>query len=41
LESPSPAIWRNKNELLVAVPDSSSTIKLYTFSLLTDKTSGQ
>lgn len=39
--SPSPAIWRGKDEILVAIPDSSSTIKLYTFSLTTDKTSGQ
>ena len=31
--SPSPAIWRGKDELLVALPDSSSTIKLYTVSL--------
>ena len=39
--SPSPAIWRGKDEILVAIPDSSSTIKLYTFSLAADKTTGQ
>ena len=31
--SPSPAIWRGNSELLVAIPDSSSSIKLHTVSL--------
>lgn len=32
-ESPSPAIWRGRNQILVAIPDSSNTIKLYTVPL--------
>lgn len=40
-ESPSPAIWGNKNELLVAIPDSSSAIKLYTLPLSQEKQAGQ
>jgi len=39
-EGPSPAIWRGKEEVLVAIPGSSSTVKLYTISL-TNKTKGQ
>jgi len=40
-ESPSPAIWRNQDELLVAIPDSSSNIKLYSVFLSRQKRTGQ
>ena len=35
--SPSPAIWHGKNGLLVGLPDSSSTIKLYSLPLAPEK----
>lgn len=40
-ESPSPAIWRGKDEIRIAIPDSSSTIKLYSVPLTQEKPSGQ
>jgi len=40
-ESPSPAIWRNQDELLVAIPDSSSNIRLYSLSLSPQRRTGK